>query len=179
MPSPKNRGGKMRYYVIGGDKDTITTKTKKCILNTTEYDTALIKFDKCMKEMIYDNIYLVVDFELYNKPTRILSPTISLYSNLDYTPFLILKEFHFDGKTRVYNILGNDIELVTDGFKQKFNNNVDAFNQYLYYYDKKEPCEMIIDGKKFASVIDDLRKDRICPLKKIQVSSPDVLKIPA
>ena len=48
-----------------------------------------------------------------------------------------------------------------------------------YYHDKKEPCEMIIDGKKFASVIDDLRKDRICPLKKIQVSSPDVLKIPA
>ena len=55
----------MRYYVIGGDKDTITTKTKNCILNTTEYNTALIKFDKCMKEMIYDNIYLVVDFELY------------------------------------------------------------------------------------------------------------------
>ena len=38
---------------------------------------------------------------------------------------------------------------------------------------------LVVDGKKFASVIDDLRKDRICPLKKIQVSSPDVLKIPA
>ena len=77
-------------------------------MNTTFYDDALQAFDVYATRMLFDNIYLVADFEMYNNDRGLIKHTISLDSDLEYVPFVILEEFHINDTPNRRNIVCNN-----------------------------------------------------------------------
>lgn len=140
----------MKFYIFGSEKDTFTTTSRKALGEFEDLDEALAKFEKCIREIRENNIYLIVDFEVYGKFNMFATSNID-EDYADNLPFFIIGEWHVGDDPKMY-VRTDHTVLTYGGFNHEFDNNINALRLFINYYNSGRDCEFDIVYSKIKKL---------------------------
>lgn len=173
----------MKYYIFGSlsHNKTISTHRKKAVFSSTNLDAAMNKFIDYVNEVRYNNMYLIVDFEV-DKPRW----KSSLENDNDETlPFFIIADWNSRKDSKTEYVRTDSTVLSRAGFDHQFSNNLVAMREFLYCIENHIECELKIKYTKYfdndfqldkyyertiCNSVDLVRAEKKYPLKRLKLT---------
>lgn len=198
----------MKFYIFASDTtDKINCNIASYIKSSENYYEIREHFDHINGEYRYAHSYLVADFGTKPKTSILEKNVASLntadIANLDYVPFLLIGEFHYNGFNDCTTLTDNgDVDLgltirhdamsiKLDGFTQRFANNEYAILCFMNNVAARIPATMyitfettifkngellsVVMEKKVADTVEVIRNGDRTFISKIQLG-PDPYK---
>ena len=166
----------MRFYVVGSN--TPIYKGDLDAANGTDiYDLAKQRFDDCVSEVKYSDIYLIADFETQKHGLfEYVRIDEELTSDL---PYLVIGEYHFE-ESNLPTMRKDCLCIETKGIKEYIRNNESAIRKFLNFYEHKVNSNLYLTFatsrvgdiiyRKIAGTKEMILGERI-PIKKILIET--------
>ena len=125
----------MRFLIFGNEKTSeFTAKDIKAFYESEDLDSAMEVFNRANKALIFKYSYLVADFGMGNHKNA--GHLFNKYADCDtrdmQIPFLIIAQFNsdIDAEFSDKTIRTDKIEIVGEGFKHEFHDNLAATKMF-------------------------------------------------
>lgn len=174
----------MRFLIFGNDKTSeFTTKNIKAFYESEDLDSTMEAFNRANKALIFRYSYLVADFGMGNHKNA--GHLFNKYADCDtrdmQIPFLIIAQFNSDKDAEFTDktIRTDKIEIVGEGFKHEFHDNLAATKMFsnIMYTDDILDATMFINYRYYTGQFkDDNGNEKVIGEIKRRVANKHVVR---